>query len=87
MIGVSRFLPSTRFGKALILHATVTGTAGEVDSLVGRHGVTETQLRPAGKATVGGKRIDVVTDGGFVDAGERVVVAEVDGPRIVVRRA
>ena len=54
---------------------------------MGRHGVTETMLRPAGKASIGGKRIDVVTDGGFLEAGERIVVAEVDGPRIVVRRA
>jgi len=84
---VSRLLPNTRFGKPLILETAITATAGEAESLVGRHGVTETPLRPAGKANVGGKRIDVVTDGGFIEANERVVVAEVDGPRVVVRKA
>jgi membrane-bound serine protease (ClpP class) len=87
MVGVSRLLPTTRFGKALILETAIVAKAGDAESLVGRHGVTETALRPAGKANLGGRRIDVVTDGGFLDAGERVVVAEVDGPRIVVRRA
>jgi membrane-bound serine protease (ClpP class) len=87
MVLVSRLLPSTRLGRRLILETAITASAGEADSLVGRHGVTESALRPAGKASIGGKRIDVVTDGGFVEAGERVVVAEVDGPRVVVRRA
>jgi membrane-bound serine protease (ClpP class) len=87
MVVVSRILPNTRLGKPLILETAITAKAGEADSLVGRHGVTETALRPAGKANVGGKRIDVVTDGGFLEANERVVVAEVDGPRIVVRKA
>jgi membrane-bound serine protease (ClpP class) len=69
------------------LKEAITARAGEVDSLVGRHGVAETALRPAGKASIGGRRVDVVTDGGFIDAGERVVVAEVNGPRVVVRKA
>jgi membrane-bound serine protease (ClpP class) len=87
MVVVSRLLPNTRFGKPLILETVLTTRAAEIDSLVGRHGVTDTALRPAGKASIGGKRIDVVTDGGFLEAGERVVVAEVDGPKVVVRRA
>jgi membrane-bound serine protease (ClpP class) len=87
MAVVARFIPTTRFGKALILNDAITARASDGESLVGRHGVTETQLRPAGKATIGGRRVDVVTDGGFVEAGERIVVASVDGPRVVVRRA
>jgi len=87
MAVVARFIPTTRFGKALILKDAITARASDGESLVGRHGVTETQLRPAGKATIGGQRVDVVTDGGFVEAGERIVVASVDGPRVVVRRA
>jgi membrane-bound serine protease (ClpP class) len=87
MFLVTRALPSTRFGRPLILETAITAKAGAGDSLVGRHGVAESALRPAGKASIGGRRIDVVTDGGFVDAGERVVVAEVDGPRVVVRKA
>src|SRR5262249_2671409 len=57
MVMVSRLLPNTRFGKPLILETAITAKAGEADSLVGRHGVTETALRPAGKVNLGGKRI------------------------------
>ncbi|HZS35305.1 MAG TPA: NfeD family protein [Polyangia bacterium] len=87
MYFVSRALPSTRFGKPLILTHANTARAGDGDSLIGKHGVTETALRPSGKANIGGKRVDVITDGGFVDANERVVVVEAQGPRVVVRRA
>jgi membrane-bound serine protease (ClpP class) len=87
MFLVTRWLPATRFGKPLILQTQITAKASDGESLVGRHGIAETMLRPAGKITIGGKRIDVVTDGGFLEAGERVVVVQVDGPRVVVRRA
>jgi membrane-bound serine protease (ClpP class) len=32
-------------------------------------------------------RVDVVSDGGFIDAGTAIEVTRVDGNRIVVRRA
>jgi membrane-bound serine protease (ClpP class) len=87
MYFIARALPQTRFGKALVLKAQIHARATESEPLLGRHGVTETALRPAGKASIGGQRVDVITDGGFIDAGERVVVAEVQGSRVVVRRA
>ncbi|MFI5288668.1 MAG: nodulation protein NfeD [Polyangia bacterium] len=87
MYFIARALPQTRFGKALVLKAAIHGRAGAAEPLLGRHGVSETALRPAGKASIGGQRVDVIADGGFIDAGERVVVAEVQGSRVVVRRA
>jgi membrane-bound serine protease (ClpP class) len=49
--------------------------------------VAATTLRPAGIARIEGARLDVVTDGEYVEAGEPVEVTRVDGNRIVVRRA
>jgi membrane-bound serine protease (ClpP class) len=43
-----------------------------------------TALRPAGVAELGGRRVDVVTDGVFVDAGRVVRVVAVEGARVVV---
>jgi membrane-bound serine protease (ClpP class) len=43
-------------------------------------------LRPAGLADLGDQRVDVVSDGEYIEAGEPVVVTRVDGNRIVVRR-
>ncbi|MDR1745259.1 MAG: ATP-dependent Clp protease proteolytic subunit [Planctomycetota bacterium] len=54
-------------------------------SLKGRRGVAETMLRPSGKVRLdSGELLDVVTDGVYVEAGKRVVVADAAANRIVV---
>jgi membrane-bound serine protease (ClpP class) len=63
------------------------GTAVDVGaSLVGRSGVADTALRPTGKVLVDGRRLDVVSDGDFVEPGTSVTVVSVDGSRIIVQR-
>jgi membrane-bound serine protease (ClpP class) len=42
-------------------------------------------LRPAGKVQVGDLLLDVVSEGGWVDAGQAVQVVQVEGNRVVVR--
>jgi membrane-bound serine protease (ClpP class) len=44
-------------------------------------------LRPAGVATIGGRRVDVLTEGEFVNAGTPVRVTRVEGARIFVQPA
>jgi membrane-bound serine protease (ClpP class) len=58
----------------------------EMRPLVGKEGIAQSDLRPAGVAVVDGRRVDVVTEGGMIDAGGRVKVVAVEGNRIVVRR-
>ena len=53
---------------------------------LGAVGVCVTDLRPAGTVTVEGEPLDVVTEGGFVKAGDKVKVINVDGSRILVRQ-
>ena len=53
---------------------------------LGAIGVCVTDLRPAGTVTVEGEPLDVVTEGGFVKAGDKVKVINVDGSRILVRQ-
>jgi len=54
---------------------------------VGDVGITESILRPAGKARFGTALVDVVTEGEFIDPNTRVEVIERSGNRIVVRKA
>lgn len=54
--------------------------------LLGKEGVAQSPLRPAGVALVDGRRVDVVTEGGLVAAGARVKVVAIEGNRVVVRR-
>jgi membrane-bound serine protease (ClpP class) len=83
-----RLFPHTAIGKKLTLSTSLGGPNEYPDfsGLMSREGVTLTILRPAGTAVFDGKRIDVVTDGEFIDPGNRVAVVAVEGARVVVRK-
>lgn len=87
-----RFLPRTRFGRHLILQTELEAGSGFTSEparehdLVGQTGTATTTLRPAGIANIEGQRIDVVSDGEYIEAGSPVRVDHVDGNRVVVRR-
>jgi len=86
-----RFLPRLPFGRRLILKrglATAEGysSAPEGDAQwLGKTGRASSPLRPAGIAEIDGQRVDVVSDGEHIDAGQPIRVTRVDGNRIVVR--
>lgn len=67
---------STQFG------ATVTAA----QEVLGRTGRAATTLRPAGVMESGADRLDVVTEGEFLEVGTPVRVVQVEGNRIVVAR-
>lgn len=56
-------------------------------SLLGATGTALSDLRPSGVAEIDGERIDVVTLGDYVRAGERIEVVRDDHYRRVVRRS
>jgi membrane-bound serine protease (ClpP class) len=55
--------------------------------LVGVAGEAMTDLRPGGRALVGGQLIDVISEGVPLDRGTRVVVVEAHANRVIVRAA
>jgi membrane-bound serine protease (ClpP class) len=88
-----RFLPKLPFGRDLILNTgldTAIGyaSAPESDRLwLGKTGTAVSPLRPAGIADIDGKRVDIVSQGEWIDSGAPIEVIRVDGNRIVVREA
>lgn len=58
-----------------------------LESLLGRGGQAQTMLRPAGIALIDGQRVNVVSRGEIIEQGAHIVVDEVEGSRVVVRRA
>jgi len=56
-------------------------------ALVGKSGVTDSVLRPAGRAVFDDRVYTVEADGEFVEEGKNVIVTRVRGNRIIVRRA
>ena len=55
----------------------------EDPALVGQLATVQTALRPAGSVIHNGKRIDAVSDGTFINAGNTVRIIEVEGHRVV----
>jgi membrane-bound serine protease (ClpP class) len=86
MFFVARRLPSTRFGRALVLDSAIRVSAQPDVDYTGAVGVTATALRPAGVAELNGRRVDVVSEGGFIEPGVQVRVIRVDGPAVVVAK-
>jgi membrane-bound serine protease (ClpP class) len=84
-----RRLPEDRRGRNLLHREELSRDLGYIsairrDELVGREGVTVTDLRPAGTIKIGEERIDVVSDGPWVPAGTLVRVVRAEGYRHVV---
>ena len=85
-----RHLPNSgRFG-GLLLRSSTHVADGYISGdprqdLIGKEGLAVTDLRPAGTVVVADERIDVVSEGSFVQAGSPVVVVRSDGYRHVVR--
>lgn len=63
----------------------VTSQAPELLQLVGLSGTAATDLHPSGMAIIDGRRVDVVTQGEYIEKGAVVVVASVAGNRVVVK--
>ncbi len=91
---LARFLPSIPYANRLVLPPPADrATDSEPDlpgvaaaaALLGAVGTSVTILRPAGTVQFGDGYVDVVTEGGFIPAGARVQVVEVEGTRIVVK--
>lgn len=91
-LALLRFLPRLPFGRRLILetglpagHGYASAPEGDTGWL-GKSGTAVSPLRPAGIAEIEGARVDVVSDGEFIEPGAPIVVTRVDGNRIVVRQ-
>jgi Membrane-bound serine protease (ClpP class) len=91
LIAFFAYLPKSpiwkRLGQEMRQHETLGYTTSDNKMfLLGRTGVALTVLRPAGTAEIDGLRVDVVTEGDFIEAGAPVVVTHVEGVRVVVER-
>jgi membrane-bound serine protease (ClpP class) len=76
--------------KKLILRDSTNTESGYVSNksridLLGIEGEALTTLRPSGTAVIAEERVDVVTEGSYINQGKRVKVVKVEGSRIVVR--
>lgn len=93
---INRWLPKTPVLGRMVLEPPAAEEAARVsrneslvhfEDLLGARGTTTTQLTPSGKALFGDRLVDVITEGDLIERGKPVVVAEVEGYRVLVRPA
>jgi membrane-bound serine protease (ClpP class) len=90
LIGLSAFLPKSKAWSRLILseeQQRKLGYSSHVarEDLIGREGIALTTLRPSGTALIDDARVDVVSDGGYIDANKPIRVVGVEGIRVIVK--
>ncbi len=74
------------------LRTTLSSKAGVIsqnplmDQYAGKTGRAITNLRPAGAALIENKRLDVVTQGGYIEKDSEIVVHAVTGNQLIVKK-
>ncbi|MEZ5302809.1 MAG: NfeD family protein [Verrucomicrobiales bacterium] len=101
VMALMRFLPETAVGRMLTLEAAVPAGANldapvaegapeaaprSARPQIGQAGSARTALRPAGKALIGDRLVDVTAGSEFIEAGAPIRVAAVEGSRVLVER-
>ena len=83
-----KLLPKSPFTKFMVTEGFSFEDGAAVDErdkgLMGKRGVVEAPLRPAGAARIEGRRVDVVTRGEMIDSGVWVEVIGLSGNRVEV---
>lgn len=85
-----RYLPGSARLSGVFLRSSTSRETGYLSAperadLVGLIGIAVTDLRPAGTALIGDERIDVVTEGPWIEENTRVEVLRAESYRHVVR--
>ena len=81
-----KYFPRVGPGKKLLLETQSGGQPQELSQFLNKEGEALSALRPAGVAQIEGQRVDVVSEVGHIEAGNRVRVVTVEGRRVVVRK-
>lgn len=84
-----KFFPRSGLGRQMTLSNDGKDfkSSNDLAGLLNKEGEALSELRPAGFASIDGKKTDVITEGDMIAKGVRVRVVQVEGNRVVVRKA
>lgn len=82
-----RYFPNSRIGAKFSLPQTEPQKSGTSlgPEWIGAEGTALTALRPSGTAKIRDRRLDVITEGLLVEAGQPVTIVKIEGSVIFVR--
>lgn len=83
-----KYLPSNPAWKLFVLDKQKAKSLKNIslDKYTGEKGTALTVLRPAGRAIIAGDKLDVLTEGDFIEEGSEVVVSRVKDNKIFVEK-
>lgn len=86
-----RFLSAGKIKPPIVLTDKLDKEQGYISGadlqyLIGKTGITTTNLHPSGKVTVDGVELDVISDGRFIGKGTQVEIYSVSNSSLVVRQ-
>jgi membrane-bound serine protease (ClpP class) len=89
-LALTAFLPKTKVFGTFVLSESQKRELGysshaSHEELVGKEGVALTTLRPSGTALIDDERVDVVSDGGYIETNKPIRVVRIEGIRIIVK--
>ena len=92
VVAFLRHLPASKRLAGILHLGSAQSAEGFVSApvrkdLVGKAGVTVSELRPVGVAEIAGERVDVTTEGQFLASGTAITVVRAEDLRVVVRPA
>ena len=83
-----RSVENGRFSKALVLQgAQERPEERDMQALIGQEGITATPLRPVGTAEFACGKLNVSSDGEYIEKGVKVRIARINGTTILVTKA
>lgn len=61
-------------------------SANPMKEYLGKEGISATELRPSGIIEIDGRRIDALSEGGYIEKNKKIKIVKVEGSKIFVRR-
>lgn len=80
-----KYFPDSAVARLFVSKTVIGNVDCEKPELLNRVGRTHTKLRPSGTAVIQKSRVDVVSEGGFIEKDRPIKVVAVEGMRVVVR--
>ena len=86
-----KYAPRNKYFDKIILRTELRKDVGftsviSKETLLGLEGTAYTSLRPSGTALIGDEKVDVVTEGEYIEKNEGIKVIRIEGRKIVVRK-
>ena len=84
-----KLMVKTPYGKNFLLNTIIEGHSNKMqaeDLIIGKEGIALTRLNPSGKVLINDKNYEAHSQDGYVENGEKIVVAAQDNFKLIIKK-